>query len=357
MNSPLHRCAMLLGAVVLLATGLRAAEVTKGEITGAKFMIATPGEWQGKLVILAHGYRHEGSPLDADFDTDGPLAKPLLDKGWCVASTSYRRNGWIVEDAIEDIRSLYQHVEKEEGSVQRCLVIGNSMGGLIATLIAEGAVDRVHGVVAVGAYLGKQSSEGEGFHKSLTWKPKVPLIYLTNMTELDHPRHYRKEAGTEKTALWEVARAGHCNVSGAERVQALLTINEWIDGNVSDKDKDGTLPPPDRPSTAQSVEGGLQGKATGISEAWGSVSTDLVARDLSKLGLKQGGSGLLKTAKKTAEVTVCTHFSDAPRGKVAIYLDANGWVQITENGGRVSDAFGLAAGDAFQLLGATEKKQ
>lgn len=348
---------MLLAVFFLLVPEIEAAKIEKGEIAGAKFMVAVPEGWQGQLVLIAHGYRHEGGPLEADFEPEGELARPLLEKGWCVASTSYRRNGWIIEDAIEDIRSLYQHVEKEHGEVKRCLIVGSSMGGLIAALIAEGAVDQVHGVVAIGSYLGKEESQGEGYYDSLTWKPKVPVIFLTNMTELDHPRHYREKAGTDRTALWEVKRAGHCNVSGAERTRALVAVNEWIDGKVPEKDKDGTLPPPDRPSTAQPVEGGLKGKAATISPAWGSVTTDLVAADLAKLGLKPGGTGWLKTPKKIAEVTVCTHFSDAPQGKVAIYLDPNGWVQITENGGRVSDAFGLAAGDSLELLGTPDDKQ
>ncbi len=357
MKPMLHRLFMLLVVLFLLIPELEAAEIEKGEIAGAKFMVAVPEGWQGQLVLLAHGYRHEGSPLEADFDPEGDLARPLLEKGWCVASTSYRRNGWIVEDAIEDVRSLYQKVEKDHGEVKRCVVIGNSMGGLIAALIAEGAVERVHGVVAIGAYLGKEKSQGEGYYDSLTWKPKVPLIFLTNMTELDHPKHYREKAGTEKTALWEVKRAGHCNVSGAERTQALLAVNDWIDGKVPDKDKYGTLPPPDRPSTAELIDGGFRGKVTDVSPAWGNVSTNLVATDFTKIGLKPGGTCWIETPKKKAEVTVCTHFSDAPRGKVAIYVDPNGWVQIAENGGRASDAFGLAEGDSFQLLGNSGDKQ
>jgi S-adenosylmethionine hydrolase len=133
-------------------------------------------------------------------------------------------------------------------------------------------------------------------------------------------------------------------------------MNAWIDGQIPDKDMNGTLPPPDRPSTARAVEGGLEGKATAISETWGSVSTDLVAADVAKLGLKPGATGWIKTPKNKAQVIVCTHFSDAPKGKPAIYVDPNGWVQFTENGGRVSDTFGLAAGDSFQLLGEPEKE-
>ena len=45
--------------------GSAEAGVTRGEIGGAQFMIAAPQKWQGKLVLIAHGFRQEGSPLVA----------------------------------------------------------------------------------------------------------------------------------------------------------------------------------------------------------------------------------------------------------------------------------------------------
>ncbi|RYD43264.1 MAG: alpha/beta hydrolase, partial [Verrucomicrobiaceae bacterium] len=57
MKLVLHRFAILLVAIFLHSPNIDAAKVDKGEIAGAKFMVAAPEQWQGRLVIIAHGYR------------------------------------------------------------------------------------------------------------------------------------------------------------------------------------------------------------------------------------------------------------------------------------------------------------
>ena len=340
--------------LVIGLVGTAAAEISRGEIGGAKFMIATPETWQGKLVLIAHGFRQEGSPLDAEFDVKDEFAAPLLEKGWGIASTSYRRNGWIVEDALLDLKALRDHVVKEHGEVKRCLVIGSSMGGLIGTLAAEGALDRFDGVVAIGAYLGTEKREG--FHEALTWQPKAPLIYLTNQDELEHPKHYRTKAGPEKTALWEVKRDGHCNTSDSERLQALLAVDAWADGTVPVKEKDGTVYPPVRESTAKKVDGGLEGKVTLASASWGNLSTGFVAADLTALGLKSGDMAVVSGSKGKLAVKVVGYRSDVAPGEGALYLTPNGWVAVVINGGNAAKAIGVTTGDAVVLSKVGELK-
>jgi hypothetical protein len=337
-------------ASLLLLAGAAFAGITQGEIGGAKYMIATPEKWQGKLVLIAHGYRITDSPLDAGFDTKDAFSTGMLEKGWAIASTSYRRNGWIVEDAILDLRALRDHVAKEHGEIDRCLLVGSSMGGLIGTLIAEGALDHVDGVVAIGAYLGNE--ERDGFNPTITFKPASPIIYLTNETELDHPKHYRQQAGAERTALWEIKRSGHCNVSDLERLNAMLALNDWIDGKPIEKERDGTVPPPVRESTATKVDGGLSGKITVVSESWGNLTSDLVGADLETLGLKIGDKAQVKNGDKTLPVSVVRYWSDAKEGEAAIYVTPKGWVGIVTHGGRAVDSLGVKVGDRVTLSSA-----
>jgi len=331
----------------LAFTAAAKAGVTRGEIAGAKYMIAAPEPWQGKLLLMAHGTRPEDLPLDGDFDLKNRLSEELLAQGWCVAATSYRRNGWIVEDAITDLKNLRDQVVKEHGKVDRCVVLGSSMGGLIATLIAEGALEGADGVVAIGAYLGE--AEGEDFYKALSFRPKVPVLYLTNETELEHPQHYRKQAGPEMTALWEIKRPGHCNVSPTEQLAGVLALDAWIDGKEMVKERDGTIPPPARESTAKKDGSGLTGQITKVAESWGNLSTDLVAEDLKALGLKLGDKAELKGPKGTLEVTLARHWSEAERGKAVVYLSPEGWLGVAINGGRASEALGVKSGDALGL--------
>ncbi len=334
-------------ALIACLVSTVAAKVTEGTLGESKYMIAAPDEWQGKLLLLAHGFRPESYPLSADFNTADPFTTGLLAQGWCIASTSYRRNGWIVEDAILDLKELRDHVVKEHGEVKRCIVTGNSMGGLIGALIAEGALQGVHGVMVVGAYLGNAGRDGP--NESLVHRPKMPILFLTNETELDHPREYRKKAGDELTALWEVRRPGHCNASPVERLNAVLAVDAWIDGKPPEKDRDGTVPPPERQSTAKAVDGGREEKITHVVGSWGNLSTGFVAADLEALGLKLGDTALFKRDDTTLEATVCRYRSDVPEGKTAAYITPDGWLAIVVNGGNAAQALGVKVGDVLTL--------
>ncbi len=333
--------------LLLLCVSCLRAEVTRGEIGGAKFTIAAPESWQGRLVLIAHGYRPENAPLGADLDASDEFVAPLLKDGWAVAITSYRRNGWVIEDAILDLKALRDHFVEKHGAVKRCILVGNSMGGLIGTLIAEGAMDGVQGVVNIGAYIGEWQKEE--FYHSLTWKPKAPVLFLTNQDELEHPKHYHGKAGADMTALWEVRRNGHCNTSDAENLQAVLAVNAWIDGKAPDKNKDGTVPPTIRPSSATKSDAGLTGKIRMASESWGNLSTEFVAADLESLGLKIGDKATVSSGGKKLEVSVVNYRSDAEQGKGALYLTPNGWVVIMINGGNAAKALGVKTGDSIQL--------
>ena len=68
---------------------------------------------------------------------DHLATRTLLDEGWLVATTSYRRNGPIVADAMADLDALRAHIAATLGEPQRVLLAGDSMGGLIVTLMAE----------------------------------------------------------------------------------------------------------------------------------------------------------------------------------------------------------------------------
>jgi pimeloyl-ACP methyl ester carboxylesterase len=341
--------------LVLMAALSARGGVTRGEIDGAKYMIATPDKWEGKLVLIAHGYRTEGQPLDGDFEVANRFGEGLLEKGWAIAGTSYRRNGWIVEDAILDLKALRDRVQKEHGKVERCIVIGSSMGGLIGTLIAEGAMEGVDGVVLIGAYLGDPDRQEGQYYKTLHFQPEVPVLHLTNETELEHPRHYRKEAGPEKTALWEIKRPGHCNVSDIERLNGVLAVNDWLDGKAIEKERDGTVAPPLRESTARKDGDGLIGKVTLVSESWGNVSTDLVAKDFEALSLKPGDAALLQHGEKKVEASVVRYWSEAAEGKAGIYLTAAGWVGVVINRGNAAEALGVKNGDEVRISKAKQE--
>src|SRR5688500_19879777 len=79
-----------------------------GEINGAPYRIRVPENWNGTLLIFAHGYRdkadHPGEidNRNADVAPNAALEAPLLAQGFALAGSAYKDNGWAVEDAIQD---------------------------------------------------------------------------------------------------------------------------------------------------------------------------------------------------------------------------------------------------------------
>ena len=65
--------------------------------------------------------------------------------------TSYRREGVVVGDAMEDVVNLRQHIESAYGHIELALLEGRSMGGGIATLLCEQRPDLFQGAYCCGA--------------------------------------------------------------------------------------------------------------------------------------------------------------------------------------------------------------
>jgi hypothetical protein len=160
--------------------------------------------------------------------------------GWLVGMTSYRRDGRIVKEAIDDINILRDYVVDKIGIIlsnlsslflsllllsfivqlfiftftgepSLCILEGRSMGGAIVTLISERYPERYQGIVAIGAALLVEEKENP---IDFTYKPVVPLLFLTNQSELgpiqDYMKNCRKLHEEDKDdtvvqpALWEV---------------------------------------------------------------------------------------------------------------------------------------------------------
>ncbi|RYD49509.1 MAG: hypothetical protein EOP83_25060, partial [Verrucomicrobiaceae bacterium] len=186
---------------------------------------------------------------------------------------------------------------------------------------------------------------------TLNWKPKAPILFLTNETELDHPRHYRGKASADKTALWEVKRPGHCNVSAAERYNAVSAVDSWVDGIIPevDREKDGTVRPPARKSTATKADDGLAGKITFVSASFGNLSCNLVSSDLETLGLKVGSKAIVKSGAALLEATVALYRTDVEEGKAVVYVTPDGWVAIVINGGNAANALQVKNDDPVTI--------
>lgn len=103
---------------------------------GSSYQIEVPPNWNGMLVMYAHGYRGTGPEL-----TVGPPSiRPwLLQQGYAWAASSYSKNYYDVRAGIEDTNALALAFSDLTGKSQptKTYITGHSMGGHVAAAAVE----------------------------------------------------------------------------------------------------------------------------------------------------------------------------------------------------------------------------
>jgi pimeloyl-ACP methyl ester carboxylesterase len=119
--------------------------------SGALYRVCFPGTWNGDLVLYAHGYVAPQKELAIPDDKIGgqPAATTVTGLGYAFATTSYRANGLVAPDAVDDLIELADTIEQRyRPDPTRAVIVGFSEGGLVATLAAERHPDRFDGALA-----------------------------------------------------------------------------------------------------------------------------------------------------------------------------------------------------------------
>jgi pimeloyl-ACP methyl ester carboxylesterase len=106
--------------------------------------ICIPPNWNGRLVIYAHGFVPAQAPLELPIDeltlSDGTFVPSIfLSQGFAFATSSFHKNGVAVEQGAEDLNKLLQYFKSviAPRSLQKVFITGASEGGLISLLLLE----------------------------------------------------------------------------------------------------------------------------------------------------------------------------------------------------------------------------
>jgi hypothetical protein len=102
---------------------------------GGAYRIEVPPNWNGTLVMFAHGFRGTGNVVWVD---EPQLRQYFVDHGFAWAASSYAINGYDPGDGVVDTHDLLAAFPSDTGMhAQQVIMSGLSMGGEITTAEIE----------------------------------------------------------------------------------------------------------------------------------------------------------------------------------------------------------------------------
>jgi pimeloyl-ACP methyl ester carboxylesterase len=133
---------------------------------GSLYRICFPADWNGELIIFAHGYVRSDEPLRIVDNLLGgfPVSAIATGMGYAFATTSYRDNGLVADVAVDDLVELderFRETVRPDPTVT--YLVGVSEGGLVATLAAEQHPDRFSAALAACGPVGDFATQVDYF--------------------------------------------------------------------------------------------------------------------------------------------------------------------------------------------------
>ena len=120
------------------------------------YAILVPDEWNGELVVYAHGFVDADEPLVLpDKDNAPEIRDAVVEMGFAWAYCSYRENGMAVKDGAWATRQLTQIFHASVKSTPTFTwLMTNSMGGLIGLELVETHANEFDGIVSLNGMIG-----------------------------------------------------------------------------------------------------------------------------------------------------------------------------------------------------------
>jgi pimeloyl-ACP methyl ester carboxylesterase len=196
---------------------------------GAQWIAQVPSDWNGTLVLFSHGF----GPLTAQDAPSAGSAAQLLAQGYALLGSSYAVNGswWALNTAVSDQFGSLSAFTKASGLHPRhTLAVGQSMGGLINSLIDQRADGRVQGAVTFcGLVAGGVDLNDFQLNAEYAMTELLPGAAGVQI------RDYASMAAgsTAGTELSDAVSSAQSTVAGRARIAlsaALLNESDWTTG-------------------------------------------------------------------------------------------------------------------------------
>ena len=165
---PARRLAQAAVLATFLALPIAAASPSGAATTidgttagGAPYSITVPDDWNGDLVVYAHGIVDPGLPVAAPTDQDGfnLLRDHLLDMKFAVAASGYGENGYAIKEGAQNTHQLTGLFTSKFGQPGRIYLVGHSLGAAIEQYLVETFPGQYDGALLMCGLLGGSARE------------------------------------------------------------------------------------------------------------------------------------------------------------------------------------------------------
>ena len=199
---------------------------------GATWIADVPANWNGTLILFSHGF----GPTTAA-DAPSPASQTaLLAQGYALAGSGYDPSGswWALDTAESDQFATLSAVEQLlGGKPHRVISMGESMGGLINSQIAEDGAGRVNaalnlcGLVGGGVNLNNYQLNAEYAITQL-----IPGASGVQIRDYASPA----DGSAAATTLSNAITSAQSSAAGQARIAlvgALLNETDWTTGETA----------------------------------------------------------------------------------------------------------------------------
>ena len=203
-------------------TALPGATAHWGVHSGAGYRIEVPDDWNGTLVMWAHGFRGTGLELTVE---NHPLREFLIPNGYAWAASSYSRNDYDITVGVQDTHTLAKRFNGLVGKPDRVYLTGASMGGHITAVSIEQYRNFYDGAMPICGVLG----DFELFDYFLDFNAAAQQLGTGTSTFPVDPATYTSVTVPEIKASLEAVAGGWPNVLNADGMN-LKSLTELRSG-------------------------------------------------------------------------------------------------------------------------------
>lgn len=190
---------------------------------GTKYLIKTPDDWNGTLLLYSYGPLR--APEQTAWDEERPLIDALLQRGYALAGCGTKLF-WPLEENVPNQLTVLEIFAEAIAEPERTIAWGQSIGGLMTAALIQTAPERFDGaLVLCGTLGGGVATQNQQLDCTFVFKTLLApdsALQLVNITD-------REANLKEALSILEQAQASPEGRARIALAAAMATIPGWYD--------------------------------------------------------------------------------------------------------------------------------